>query len=71
MKLVKSLVVLACALAVVTAPLSAFASCCDDAKKAGKACDHPCCVKAAKDGKVCEKCNKKADKKEDKKSDKK
>lgn len=33
-------------------------SCCDKAKKAGKACEHPCCVKATKDGKVCEKCNK-------------
>ncbi|MEQ1852595.1 MAG: hypothetical protein ABMA01_13520 [Chthoniobacteraceae bacterium] len=34
-------------------------SCCDKAKEAGKACEHPCCVKATADGKVCEKCNKK------------
>lgn len=42
------------------------ASCCDDAKKAGKECTHKCCVEAAKNKKVCEKCNppkKKDDKK--------
>ena len=32
-------------------------TCCEKAKAAGKACDHPCCVKAVKEGKVCEKCN--------------
>jgi hypothetical protein len=32
-------------------------TCCEKAKAAGKACEHPCCVKAVKDGKVCEKCN--------------
>ena len=32
-------------------------TCCDKAKAAGKACEHPCCVKAVADGKVCEKCN--------------
>jgi hypothetical protein len=72
MKMLKSLVVAVCALSLLAAPLSAFAGCCDDAKKAGKACEHSCCVKAVKDGKVCEKCNpKKDDKKEDKKDDKK
>jgi hypothetical protein len=38
-------------------------SCCDKAKKAGKACAHGCCKKAAKAGKICEKCNPKKDKK--------
>lgn len=32
-------------------------TCCEKAKEAGKACEHPCCVKAVADGKVCEKCN--------------
>ena len=32
-------------------------TCCEKAKAAGKACEHPCCVKAVADGKVCEKCN--------------
>ena len=41
--------------------------CCDDAKKAGKACAHKCCVEAAKAKKTCEKCNPKSDKKEEKK----
>jgi hypothetical protein len=71
MKLLKSLVVFVFAAAVIAAPLSASASCCDDAKKAGKACEHACCVKATKEGKVCEKCNPKKDKKEDKKDEKK
>lgn len=70
MKMLKSFVVAVCALSIIAAPLSAFASCCDDAKKAGKACEHPCCVKATKAGKTCEKCNKKDDKKEDKKEKK-
>jgi hypothetical protein len=38
-------------------------SCCEKAKKEGKACEHKCCVKAAKEGKVCEKCNPKKDSK--------
>ena len=38
-------------------------TCCEKAKAAGKACEHPCCVKAVKEGKVCEKCNPPADKK--------
>ena len=32
-------------------------TCCETAKAAGKACEHPCCVKAVADGKVCTKCN--------------
>jgi hypothetical protein len=59
MKAIKSLTAIIAAVAVLGA-MTAFAgeSCCDKAKAAGKACEHPCCVKAAKDGKVCEKCNK-------------
>ena len=67
MKMLKSLVVTAFALSLLAAPLSAFAGCCDDAKKAGKACSHDCCVKATKDGKTCEKCNPKKDEKKEKK----
>ncbi len=33
-------------------------ACCDEAEKAGKACDHQCCKDAVAAGKVCEKCNK-------------
>lgn len=33
-------------------------SCCDKAKKEGKACTHKCCVEAEKKGEVCKKCNK-------------
>ena len=49
--------------------ISASAGCCQDAKKAGKACDHPCCIAAAKAKKSCEKCNPKKAKQE-KKADK-
>jgi hypothetical protein len=44
--------------------LHAWASCCDDAKKAHKECAHKCCHDAAKQKKSCEKCNPKPDKKE-------
>ncbi len=71
MKMLKSLVVTVCALSLLAAPLSAFANCCDDAKKAGKDCEHKCCVAAKKEGKVCEKCNPKKDEKKDDKKDKK
>jgi hypothetical protein len=81
MKLIKTLSVVICALAIMAGPAIAadkdkdskdkkLAPCCEKAKKEGKECEHPCCVKAAKDGKTCEKCAKK-DKKEDKKEDKK
>ncbi len=72
MKLIKTLSVVACMVALSVGVLSAAelkgkiveGSCCDKAKKAGKECTHPCCVEAAKEGKVCAKCNKekKADK---------
>ena len=58
MKAIKSLVIIACALAFVgSATLASAESCCDKAKTAGKTCEHPCCVKTAKEGKVCTKCN--------------
>jgi hypothetical protein len=57
MKAIKSLVAVACALAVFTAVSVQAESCCDKAKAAGKTCTHKCCEKAAKDGKTCEKCN--------------
>ena len=61
----KKFIMIACALTLFAAPLSARAeSCCDKAKKAGKECEHKCCVEAAKAKKTCEKCN---PKKEDKK----
>jgi hypothetical protein len=64
MKAIKSLVVIACALAFLgSVSFAADQSCCEKAKAAGKECTHACCVKAAKDGKVCEKCNPKKDKK--------
>lgn len=72
MKLIKLLVVAACAFALVTGSSMAedkkgaeklkgkivAGSCCDKAKKADKDCSHPCCVESVKDGKVCGKCNK-------------
>ncbi len=61
MKLVKSLVLAAVALAFCSN--GAFAACCDATVEAGKKCDHKCCVKAANDGKVCEKCHPKKDEK--------
>jgi hypothetical protein len=68
MKLIKSLTVIAIAVALMSGP--AFAaegkkSCCEKAKAEGKDCAHQCCVDAKKDGKVCEKCNKKKEKKEE------
>ena len=56
MKSIKSLLVL-CAFALAVGTANVQASCCDDAKKAGKECTHKCCVEAAKAKKVCEKCN--------------
>jgi hypothetical protein len=65
MKSIKMFTMIACALALLAAPLSVRAeSCCEKAKTAGKDCEHTCCVEAAKAKKVCEKCN---PKKEDKK----
>jgi hypothetical protein len=61
----KSITSLLCAIAMLGSINLASAGCCDDAKKAGKECDHKCCVKAKKDGKVCEKCNKKEEKKKE------
>ncbi|MCI0535839.1 MAG: hypothetical protein L0Z50_11500 [Verrucomicrobiales bacterium] len=45
---------------------SAYGGCCQDAKKASKACDHSCCMTAAKAKKSCEKCNPKKPKAEKK-----
>jgi hypothetical protein len=63
MKLIKSVVALTFAFALVASP-SAFAqdkpkdkTCCEKAKADGKECTHKCCVAAHKDGKSCEKCN--------------
>jgi hypothetical protein len=65
MKSMKLLTMAACAFALMAGSLNVQASCCDDAKKAGKECAHKCCVEAAKNKKVCEKCN--PPKKEEKK----
>jgi hypothetical protein len=60
----KFITLIACAFALTVGSASLQASCCDDAKKAGKECAHKCCVEAAKNKKVCEKCNpKQAEKK--------
>ena len=56
MKSIKLLSLVA-ALGLFAGTMSVRASCCDDAKKAGKECTHKCCVEAAKNKKVCEKCN--------------
>jgi len=64
MKAIKSLVAVACALAVLSAVTVRAESCCDKAKAAGKDCTHKCCKEAKDAGKTCEKCN---PKKEDKK----
>ena len=58
-----SIIAFAFALTAGTANLQA--GCCDDAKKAGKACAHKCCIDAAKAKKTCEKCNPKKDAKKD------
>jgi hypothetical protein len=67
MKSIKLLTLAACAFALVAGSLNVQASCCDDAKKAGKECAHKCCVEATKAKKVCEKCNPKAENKDAKK----
>src|SRR5436309_15713308 len=85
MKLVKILVVTACAVAVLAGPVMAAEekpaekkqTCCEKAKAEGKECTHKCCVAAHKEGKSCEKCNpnkedlklKKDEKKGEKKDD--
>lgn len=61
MKSIKLFTIIACAFAITAGSVSVQASCCDDAKKAGKECAHKCCVEAAKAKKVCEKCNPKKD----------
>ena len=61
MKSIKLLTILACTVAWMG--VSSQASCCDDAKKAGKECTHKCCQEAAKAKKVCEKCNPKKEEK--------
>jgi hypothetical protein len=63
MKAIKSLVAIACAMAVLGAVSVRAETCCEKAKAAGKECQHACCKKAAKEGKVCEKCNPPKDKK--------
>lgn len=61
MKFIKSLSVLAVAVALTFGTSSAFAeSCCVKAKAAGKDCSHKCCVDARKEEKTCDKCQKDA-----------
>ncbi|MFN7137894.1 MAG: hypothetical protein ACK4UN_00990 [Limisphaerales bacterium] len=61
MKLIKSLSVLAVAVALTFGASSASAvSCCVKAKAGGKDCAHPCCVTARGEEKTCEKCQKTA-----------
>lgn len=63
MKLIKSVVALTFALALVASPAALAQdkpkekTCCEKAKAGGKECSHKCCVAAHKDGKSCEKCN--------------
>ena len=82
MKLIKTLVVASCTLALLAGPVTVFAAektCCEKAAAEGKECTHKCCAAAHKDGKSCEKCNPnkedpklmKGDKKDEKKDDKK
>jgi hypothetical protein len=66
MKPTKLLSILLCVSVSTFTSISAYAGCCQDAKKAGKACDHPCCIAAAKAKKSCEKCNPKKPKQEKK-----
>jgi hypothetical protein len=63
MKSIKSLIAVACVLAVLGAVTARAESCCDKAKAKGEACAHPCCKDAAKAGKTCEKCNPKKEEK--------
>lgn len=68
MKSIKILTLLACTIAWFAATANVQAeTCCEKAKKAGKACAHKCCVEAAKNKKTCEKCNPKKEDKGDKK----
>jgi hypothetical protein len=62
MKSIKLLSLVA-ALGLFAGTMNVQASCCDDAKKAGKECTHKCCVEAAKNKKTCEKCNPKKEEK--------
>lgn len=58
----KSIIAVACALAVLgSVSLARAESCCEKAKAKGEECKHKCCIEAKKDGKVCEKCNPKKD----------
>lgn len=63
MKSMRLLTALACTFVWFAATANVNASCCDDAKKAGKECSHKCCQEASKAKKVCEKCNPKKDEK--------
>ena len=63
MKSIKMLTMVACAFALVVGTANVQAGCGDDAKKAGKACEHKCCVEATKNKKTCEKCNPKKEEK--------
>jgi hypothetical protein len=66
MKTIRLITVIFCTLAWVGSTALHAESCCEKAKKAGKACEHKCCIEAARNKKVCEKCNPKSDKKENK-----
>ena len=73
MKLIKTLSLVACTLALlVSATLAAEDKkeakkpCCEAKVEAEKKCEHACCKKAAEEGKVCTKCHKEK-KTEDKK----
>ena len=74
MKMIKTLLVALCAVAILAATAVAGepGKCCAKAKAEGKTCEHKCCVAAAKDGKECEKCGGKGEiKKDEKKEEKK
>jgi hypothetical protein len=62
MKAVKSLMGLACSVALFVGASSVLAdqSCCVKSKAQGKDCEHKCCVDARKEKKTCEKCQKNA-----------
>ena len=60
----KSIIAVACALAVLgSVSLANAATCCEKAKAKGEECKHQCCIDAKKEGKVCEKCNPKKEEK--------
>ena len=65
MKRTGLLTAIAFAFALLAGTANVQAGCCDDAKKAGKACAHKCCIEAAKAKKTCEKCNPKKDAKKE------